>query len=244
MKTTTCNPQTLFLTVGIPGSGKTILSKIMDANKYAIRISSDDIRQKMNTENKEYTSSMNVDVFAQMLEETSMCLRMGESVVLDACFIKRKDRAKYITVAHLFDVRVIALCFPKPIAKCLADNRLRERPIPDEVITRYRSLLEYPTNDEFDYRIFCNEYTSDEEVAKDEAQFYKAMVEDIPLEEVVPMIYTKKEGPLPDIFGRDIEEVQREILTKYPDRIAKSSDTYILEIAFHIAMEMRSKTIR
>jgi aminoglycoside phosphotransferase family enzyme/predicted kinase len=98
-----CNPQRLIVTCGLTGSGKSTLARKI-AELYALQtVRSDvvrkellglapDARRHVPFDQGEYAPSMTERTYAAMLERAAPLLRLGHSVILDGCFIRRSQR--------------------------------------------------------------------------------------------------------------------------------------------------------
>jgi uncharacterized protein len=98
-----CNPQRLIVTCGLTGSGKSTLARKI-AELYALQIVRSDVvrkellglapdeRRYVPFDHGEYAPSMTERTYGAMLERAAPLLRLGHSVILDGCFIRRSQR--------------------------------------------------------------------------------------------------------------------------------------------------------
>jgi uncharacterized protein len=95
----------LFITVGVTGTGKTTLAKEIARHTGAIVISSDMIRKKItgvptnqhryeNFNDGIYSPESTVKTYEKMFSQGKLLITGGKSVILDATFIKQSDRQK------------------------------------------------------------------------------------------------------------------------------------------------------
>lgn len=111
------SPAVLYLMQGISGSGKSYLSQQLLEHTGAIRLRSDVERKRLhrqlNLEGQNpdlYGHEMNVHTYNQLKSQTERLLRVGESVIVDATFIRERTRQSYIELAEQLgiEVRIIA----------------------------------------------------------------------------------------------------------------------------------------
>ena len=107
----------LFLMQGVSGSGKSYLSQQLLEHSGAIRIRSDVERKRLHREFslqgqhlEMYGHEMNVHTYNHLKSLTEKLLRVGESVIVDATFIRERTRSSYIQLAKKLgsEVRIIA----------------------------------------------------------------------------------------------------------------------------------------
>jgi uncharacterized protein len=101
----------LIITCGLSGSGKSWLSERLSASCSMVRIRSDVERKRMaglrpNESSRSrggeglYTKAFNERVYAHVLEVASTLLGAGESVIVDAAFLKRAERDAFAALAR------------------------------------------------------------------------------------------------------------------------------------------------
>ncbi len=122
----------LFLMHGVSGSGKSYLSQQLLERSDAIRIRSDVERKRLHREfsrkgeNLElYGHEMNVHTYNHLKALTEKLLRVGESVIVDATFIRIRTRKNYLKMAQKLriELRIIdCSCNPQ-----LMQQRLETR---------------------------------------------------------------------------------------------------------------------
>jgi aminoglycoside phosphotransferase family enzyme/predicted kinase len=115
-----CNPQRLIVTCGLTGSGKSTLARKI-AELYALQIVRSDVvrkellglapdaRRHVPFDRGEYAPSMTERTYAAMLERAAPLLRLGHSVILDGCFIRRSQRRNARKLARRLGVPFLLL---------------------------------------------------------------------------------------------------------------------------------------
>ena len=109
----------LVLTCGLSGSGKTWLSERAMAEAGAIRIRSDVERKRMAGLQASqssaragvdiYTLAFNDRVYERLRHLAGELLRVGQSVIVDAVFLKQAERRSFIALARELDAPVLVL---------------------------------------------------------------------------------------------------------------------------------------
>lgn len=150
---------TLFITIGLPGSGKTTYAKKLasDYSKSITYLSSDELRAKFGT--GEEDQSVTPQVFAHIKQEVDNLLKHGKNVLVDATNVNRGDRKESIDTAKKYGAQVIALVFVMDRAGLIKRNldrsKLGGRAVPTEVIDKMLAKYEAPTSSEgIDYIIY------------------------------------------------------------------------------------------
>lgn len=101
----------LWITHGVSGSGKTTLSETVVQRHDAFRLRSDIERKRLfglsptqrpsaQLQAKMYSEESNEKSYAHLRELASGILRAGYSVIIDATFLKRSDRARFHALAQ------------------------------------------------------------------------------------------------------------------------------------------------
>ncbi|RRC96956.1 hypothetical protein EHS89_19660 [Amphritea balenae] len=126
----------LFLMHGVSGSGKSYLSQQLLESTGSIRIRSDVERKRLHRElslkgeNLElYGHEMNAHTYNHLKGLTEKLLRAGESVIVDATFIRERTRSSYIKMAAQLniEIRIISCQTDQP----LLEQRLEQRQLED-----------------------------------------------------------------------------------------------------------------
>jgi predicted kinase len=143
---------TLFLTVGLPGSGKSTWAKRFIANhaEPITYLSSDELRARFGTGEEDQT--VTPQVFSHIRQEIGNLLKNGKNVMVDATNVNRKDRIDSIRIAKKYGARVTAFVFEMNRAGLIKRNADRGkqggRVVPDWVIDKMLAKYEAPSNAE------------------------------------------------------------------------------------------------
>jgi predicted kinase len=142
---------TLYLTIGVPGSGKsTAVNKMALQNQSLVVINTDAIREEITGDPMDQTH--NNEVWNIAYGRISHTLEYGHSAVVDATHSLRSWRERDITMYRGFreGIIVVGLYFNTTIKECLSRNNNRNRVVPATSILRmYEALqLEPPSTDE------------------------------------------------------------------------------------------------
>jgi len=124
---------TLFLTRGIPGSGKSTFAKewVREAPTRRIRINRDDLRGMLYaTDDKLLSFAQEKHVSAMEKATARAALQAGQDVIIDATNLRSKFVREWFGLG--FPVRFID--FPVDLETAIARNANREHPIPEDAI--------------------------------------------------------------------------------------------------------------
>lgn len=126
----------LFITVGIPGSGKSTWTK--NHLRTAVYVSTDAIRKEIN---EDETSQKNANVVFDIFHDRiKKALRDGKDVIADATNISRRSRKNLLNLVHN-GIKAYALWFDVPVNIALKRNACRKRHVPESVIFRMQNNL-------------------------------------------------------------------------------------------------------
>lgn len=131
---------TLYVLVGLPGSGKTTLAKDMaNINIKSKHISSDAIRAELfGDENNQENNGL---VFEEMKRRTKEYLKEGYNVIYDSTNINHKRRVALLNEFKNIPCKKVCVYFATPIEKCIKNDTNRDRSVGYDVIIRmYKSL--------------------------------------------------------------------------------------------------------
>jgi len=131
---------TLYLTVGVPGSGKS--TWIARHLAQARLISMDLLRERLL--GRRGDQSRNAEVYRLSRRELGRALRARETVVWDAQSHTWQARQGLLAVARESHAYVIVIYFDVPLALALERNTWRRDVVPPEVIVRNYGDLEEP----------------------------------------------------------------------------------------------------
>lgn len=135
------NP-TVYMMVGLPGSGKSYLATTFDCPV----ISSDDIRAELCNGNLDDKDN-NEKVFQEVHRRIKDYLKNGQSCVLDATNLSRKRR-KYFVSTVPSGVNKVAVVVATELPILLRQNSERDHIVPEEAIMRYYKTISIPRKDE------------------------------------------------------------------------------------------------
>lgn len=129
------NKPTLWVMVGLSGSGKSSVAKeIAENNPNTIIVSLDNIGEELtgdygNQENNE-------EVFKVFRKRIREALENNMNVIADATNITMRSRRAIIENVKCIECRKIAYLIPKPFDQCKIDNLNRQHPVPNEVLDK------------------------------------------------------------------------------------------------------------
>lgn len=133
---------TFYLISGIPGSGKTTLSRQL-AEQHSATVHSYDDMPGANT-----PASMDGSVKREWLKAIRADLEAGKSVVCDAINLTAKERKETLAAFDNIPCKKVLAVKETPLEICLQRNRGREARLPDFVITQSAKRFEPPTMEE------------------------------------------------------------------------------------------------
>ena len=146
--------QTLHLLIGLPGSGKTTLSKLLQKQTDAIRISSDDFR-KLLFPKPSFSQSEHDNLYALVDHNVEHLLQAGHSVVYDANLNRRVHRQEKYDMAKRLgvNVRLWWVKTDRDLSKQRRIDNQDEHLLPidetsSEMFDRISDVFEAPTEDE------------------------------------------------------------------------------------------------
>lgn len=132
---------TLYMTIGLPGSGKTEWAKSTGHKVF----SSDAIREELGDVNDQ---NQNNKVFEILHKRVKDALCAGESCVYDATNVASKRRRAFLNEIRRFDCIKTAVMFIVDPDILRERNKSRERQVPGEVISRMLHRLQPPVDSE------------------------------------------------------------------------------------------------
>ena len=147
---------TLYVLIGIQGSGKSTWAAANANRLNAVVVASDEIRNELVEAGFDPTD-MGDRVFATLEERLAEHLAAGRNVIADATHARRAWRANEVAVGRRFGARTVAIWFDLPLAVCLARNARKpggehwgDRIIPRAILRDMAERFEPPGRDEFD----------------------------------------------------------------------------------------------
>lgn len=138
---------TLYLTVGLPGSGKSTwaLDRIKD-DDHTVRVNRDLLRLMMGAQ-----WDLSVESRATFMADALLraCLAMGYDVVLDEMNLGERRRSEVIAVAEALGAEIENVMFTDvPLRTCIERDALRPSPVGEKVIRRYAKMFGIEDPDE------------------------------------------------------------------------------------------------
>ena len=100
---------TLYITVGLPGSGKSTYVKNFIKDKEIEYLSSDELRAVYGK--SEEDQSVTSFVFGHIKKKVDEFLKDDKNVLVDATSVNRKERSDYINTAKKYGAKVVAIVF-------------------------------------------------------------------------------------------------------------------------------------
>jgi tRNA uridine 5-carbamoylmethylation protein Kti12 len=123
----------IIVLCGIPGSGKTTLSKKIAEEQNAVRFSFDEMGCLQHKE---------------LIQPIIESLKSGKSVVVDALYAEKQRRTDLLSAVADIDCKKILVVMSTPLEECLRRNANREMRLPDFVVISIHQDYELPTLDE------------------------------------------------------------------------------------------------
>ena len=141
---------TLYIAVGLPGSGKSTYAKNFIKDKDIEYLSSDELRAKFGSGETDQTCTN--QVFAYIKRKVDEFLKDGKNVMVDATNVNRKERSDYIKTAKKYGAKVVAIVFKMDRQGLIERNKKRGeqggRVVPDWVIDKMLAKFEEPSYSE------------------------------------------------------------------------------------------------
>jgi predicted kinase len=141
---------TIYIAVGLPGSGKSTYAKNFIKDKDIEYLSSDELRAKFGSGETDQTCTN--QVFGHIKRKVDEFLKDGKNVLVDATSVNRRERSDYINTAKKYGAKVVALVFKMDRDGLIARNQKRGseggRVVPDWVIDKMLAKYEEPSTNE------------------------------------------------------------------------------------------------
>lgn len=139
--------ETLLMTIGIPGSGKTsLVKKLQSESPASVTICPDDIRLELTGNMAD--QSKNGKVFQIVSQRMKEAMIDGKTIIYDATNYNRKNRKLALSLAKQFDYDVIGYEMSTPHDVSKERNAKRDRTVPDFVMDRMIAGYVSPSKDE------------------------------------------------------------------------------------------------
>ena len=140
----------LYITVGLPGSGKSTYVKNFIKDKDIEYLSSDSLRAVYGKSEEDQT--VTPLVFGHIKRKVDEFLKDGKNVLVDATSVNRKERSDYINTAKTYGAKVVAIVFKMDRQGLIDRNKKRGeqggRVVPDFVIDKMLNKFEEPSYSE------------------------------------------------------------------------------------------------
>jgi len=141
---------TLYIAVGLPGSGKSTYAKNFIKDKDIEYLSSDELRGVYGKDQSD--QSVTSIVFGHIKRNVDEFLKDGKNVLVDATSVNRKERSDYIKTAKKYGAKVVAIVFKMDRDGLIDRNKKRGeqggREVPTFVIDKMLAKFEEPSYDE------------------------------------------------------------------------------------------------
>ena len=141
---------TLYITVGLPESGKSTYVKNFIKDKDIEYLSSDSLRAVYGKDETDQTVTS--IVFGHIKRKVDEFLKDGKNVLVDATSVNRKERSDYINTAKKYGAKVVAIVFKMDRQGLIDRNKKRGeqggRVVPDFVIDKMLNKFEEPSYSE------------------------------------------------------------------------------------------------
>lgn len=133
----------VLIGIGIPGAGKTTHLNQYALDRGLIRLSPDDIRERLLGDYRD--NSQNTLVWQRLYAQIRAVL-YGGSVIVDGSGTNPMYRRQDIELYRSWGAeKVIGVVFEVPLEIALARNAEREKPVPEEGVRHFYELLtQYP----------------------------------------------------------------------------------------------------
>lgn len=129
----------VLIGIGLPGAGKTTHLSEYALNTGTIRLSPDDIRERLLGDYRD--NSQNMLVWQRLYSQIRAVLR-GGSVIIDGSGTNPMYRRQDIELYRSWGAeRVVGVVFVAPLKVAIARNAEREKPVPEDGIRHFYDLL-------------------------------------------------------------------------------------------------------
>lgn len=147
--------KTLYLMVGIPGSGKsTYAIKFMDNRKGWTYISRDEIRFSLLSPDEEYFAKEDL-VFRIFIDKINDAMYDGNifNIIIDATHLNTASRMKVLNRINTNKCNVVPIIMNTALDDCIERNNLRSgrARVPESVIRNMFRSMTHPRKDNFPY---------------------------------------------------------------------------------------------
>lgn len=150
-----------IIMIGLPASGKSYHAERLSKQENAIIMSSDKLREELYGD--ENTQENNSELFNELHKRIKENLKQGFNVIYDATNISHKRRKTFLN--ELRKIPCIKECYlvATPYEKCLYQNNIRERKVPEHVIKKmYKNIYIPQYYEGWDKIHIINNYNPDD----------------------------------------------------------------------------------
>lgn len=141
---------TIYIAVGLPGSGKSTYAKNFIKDKDIEYLSSDELRAVFGKSEEDQT--VTPLVFGHIKRKVDEYLKSGKNVLVDATSVNRKERSDYIKTAKKYGAKVVAIVFKMDRQGLIDRNKKRGeqggREVPTFIIDKMLAKFEEPSYSE------------------------------------------------------------------------------------------------
>ncbi|WP_291567090.1 MULTISPECIES: AAA family ATPase [unclassified Clostridium] len=130
----------LIMMIGLPASGKSTYAKEISKKENAVIISSDSMREELyeNVNDTEHNTELFIEIHKRIKEH----LKNDISVVYDATNINYKMRKAFLIELNKINCYKECYFMATPYERCLEQNNIRDRKVPEHVIKRmYKNIF-------------------------------------------------------------------------------------------------------
>lgn len=142
---------TVYVLVGIPGSGKSTWAATEAPHRNAVIVSRDAIRAMLTGSDKKMAGDAEFEELVTQIENESVALaiRRGRNVILDATntYVKGAIRRMDVAASSVLrphgpfpNVRLVTM--DTPFDECMARNAARDHPVPTDVLHRMNTRIQ------------------------------------------------------------------------------------------------------
>lgn len=128
----------LYIMVGIPGSGKSTYAKKLDG----VVCSSDETRKELY--GSEEILGSHYEVFRTLDKKVKNVLESGQNAIYDATNLTKNGRKNIINKFRNYAEKIIIVFMDTPLPVALERNEKRERKVPKRIIKNMSYSLEEP----------------------------------------------------------------------------------------------------
>lgn len=139
----------LYMMIGLSGSGKSYYAQIINMKFGAVIHSSDDLGLELYGD--ENCQNHNEELFTELHRKIKNDLRAGKDVCYDATNISKKRRISFLKELKNIDCNKFGFLVATPYKRCIRQNSSRERKVQEYVIeNQYKSFCPPHINEGFD----------------------------------------------------------------------------------------------